>query len=125
MASLWPTTTIDTAPALRASRRYLVLHLPRWATDCLKRADPTLRESNAPFVLWEKQKGAMKLVAVDVAASAEGLSVGQTVSDARGLVSNLEAREIDQFHIEQVFADFADWHSNASPVVSVLTDSAP
>ncbi len=101
-----------------------MLHLPRWATDCLKRADPALRQSNRPLVLWEKQKGAMRIVALDTAASAEGLTVGQTVSDARGLVPHLDAYEIDRFYLEQVFADFADWHSNASPMVAVLPHSS-
>lgn len=61
----------------------------------------------------------MKLVALDLRASAAGLFIGQNVSDARGLVTNLELREIDRPFIEQVFADFADWHSNASPIVAV------
>lgn len=101
-----------------------MLHLPRWATDCLKRADPELARSERPFALWEKDHGAMKLVALDKRASAEGLLIGQTLSDARGLVPNLDAREIDRFFVEQVFADFADWHSNASPIVSVLTHAS-
>src|SRR4029079_2316489 len=63
----------------------------------------------------------MRLVAVDAAASALGLSAGQSLSDARAMVPDLEAREIDRLCLEQVFADFADWHSNASPIVSVLT----
>jgi len=28
-----------------------MLHLPRWATDCLKRADPALAQSDKPLVL--------------------------------------------------------------------------
>ena len=101
-----------------------MLHLPRWATDCLKRADPALAASARPFALWEKARGAMTLVALDKRASAEGLYAGQSLSDARGLVPNLDAREIDRFFTEQVFADFADWHSNASPAVAVLTHAA-
>jgi protein ImuB len=104
---------------LAAPRRHLALHLPRWATDCLKRADPALAASQRPFALWEKQKGAMKLVALDLKASAEGLFTGQNLSDAKALVTNLELREIDRVFVEQVFADFADWHSNASPMVAV------
>ena len=34
----------------------------------------------------------------------------------------LDVREIDHPALEHVFADFADWHSNASPIVAVLTD---
>ncbi|MGN6158075.1 MAG: Y-family DNA polymerase [Devosia sp.] len=112
-------------PLFRGGRRYLMLHLPRWATDCLKRAEPALAQSDKPLVLWEKQRGAMRVAALDQRATAEGLSVGQSLSDARALVPNLDAREIDRAFTEQVFADFADWHSNASPIVSVVTDHAP
>lgn len=67
----------------------------------------------------------MRLVAVDSAAFRAGLSAGQNLSDARALVPDLELREIDRGFIEHVFADFADWHSNASPIVAVLPDLAP
>jgi protein ImuB len=102
----------------------MVLHLPRWATDCLKRADPSLAASTRPFALWEKQKSAMRLVELDLAASRLGLHVGQTLSDARAICPELDVREIDRGSIESIFADFGDWHSNASPLVSVLTDHA-
>ena len=102
-----------------------MLNLPRWATDCLRRADPALAALTVPFVLWEKQKGAMRLVAVDARAARAGLSPGLSLSDARAQVPNLVAREADPTYLERVFADFADWHSNASPIVSVLGDDAP
>ncbi len=102
-----------------------MLHLPRWATDCLKRADPSLAASGRPFVLWERQRGAMKIVELDDAASSKGLLVGQNLSDARAIVADLEAREIDREYLSNVFADFADWHSNASPIVSIVTDVSP
>lgn len=98
-----------------------MLTLPRWATDCLKRAEPALAASGRPLALWEKHKGAMRLAAVDAAATGLGLAAGQSLSDARAMVPGLEAREIDRLHLTQLFADFADWHSNASPIVSVLT----
>ena len=116
------TTDAETMPVFRAGRRYLLLHLPRWPTDCLKRAETALAASPRPLALWEKQKGAMRLVALDAAASGFGLRVGQSVSDARAIVPDLEAREIDHALTGQTFADFADWHSNASPMVAVLTD---
>ena len=47
MASLRQTST-QIAPALRGGRRHLALHLPRWATDCRKRADPALAASPRP-----------------------------------------------------------------------------
>jgi protein ImuB len=66
----------------------------------------------------------MKLVAVDALAARQGLHPGQNLSDARAQVPTLEVREIDRGTIEHVFADFADWHSNASPLVAVMTDQA-
>ena len=98
----------------------MALHLPRWATDCLRRAEPALAELTAPFALYERQKGAMRLVELDARALAAGLFVSQSLSDARALCPELVVREIDRPFIEAVFADFADWHSNASPLVSVL-----
>lgn len=96
-----------------------MLHLPRWATDCLKRADPALGALDGPFALWEKQRGAIRLVEVDAAAAALGIGPGQTLSDARAQVPALAAREIDRQYLSDVFADFADWHSNATPLVAI------
>ena len=76
-------------------------------------------------MLWEKQRGAMKIVELDAAASGLGLFAGQNLSDARAIVPDLEAREIDRDTTARVFADFADWHSNASPIVSIVTDISP
>lgn len=66
----------------------------------------------------------MRLAAIDDRAAGAGLIIGQSLTDARALVPNLEVREIDHAFLEHVFADFADWHSCASPIVSVLTDQA-
>lgn len=76
-------------------------------------------------MLWERIKGGMRIVALDRAASSLGLRVDQSLADARAMVPDLEMREIDHGFLEKVFADFASWHSNASPIVSVLTDKAP
>lgn len=67
----------------------------------------------------------MRVVTVDAAGSAAGLFVGQSLTDARAICPILEAREIDQQATAQLFADFADWHSNASPLVGLLTDRTP
>jgi protein ImuB len=122
---LWSTAAQRELPPSPGARRHLALFLPRWATDCLRRADRDLAALNRPLVLWERQQGAMRLVAVDALAARAGLAPEQNLSDARALVPNLEAREIDHAFLEQVFADFADWHSYASPIVSVLADQAP
>ncbi|HEY0917965.1 Y-family DNA polymerase [Devosia sp.] len=112
-------------PRRRGGRRHLALFLPRWATDCLRRADPELGRLERPLVLWERRRGAMRLVAVDALAARAGLTVDQNLSDARALVPNLEAREIDPGFLAHGFAEFADWHSYASPIVAVLAEQAP
>lgn len=76
-------------------------------------------------MLYAWQNSAMRLVAVDEIAQQAGLGVEQSLSDARALCPGLIAREIDHGFLSSVFGDFADWHSNASPIVSVLTDKRP
>ncbi len=67
----------------------------------------------------------MRLAALDFLANRAGLVVGQSLSDARALLPDLVLRELDEGFTTQVFADFADWHSNASPIVAVHDDVAP
>lgn len=122
MVSLWQTSKEETGSSLWTGRRYLVLNLPRWATDCLKRSDPALAATGKPFALWEKVKGGQRLAALDARASKLGLKLEQALADARAIVPDLLVQEIDHDLLEGVFADFADWHSNASPIVAVLTD---
>ncbi len=74
-------------------------------------------------MLWERIKGGLRIAAMDEAAAERGLRIDQPIADARAIVPELEMREIDHAFLEQVFADFADWHSNASPIVSVLADN--
>ena len=62
---------------------------------------------------------------MDAEAQAQGLKIGQNLADVRALVPALTVQELDLALIEAGFVDFADWHSNASPLVSVLTDAAP
>src|SRR5438552_7537244 len=96
--------TAATRGGLIPARRHMALYLPRWATDCLKRADPALGALTVPFALYERQKGAMRLVALDERASAAGLFVEQSLTDARALCPTLQAREIDRQYVEAVFA---------------------
>jgi protein ImuB len=103
-------------------RRYLALYLPTWPTDFAKRHDPALK---APLALYERIKGGLRLAAIDREAAQLGLSVGQNLADARGMVPALTLKEIDRPMLEAAFADFADWHSNASPLVSVQTAMHP
>jgi protein ImuB len=110
---------------LLAQRRYLALTLPFWAADCCRRHEPALAGAGRPLVFYEKQGSALRLVAMDRMAEECGLTRGQSLGDARALVPDLVAREIDHDRLATLFADFADWHSYASPIVAVMADRAP
>jgi protein ImuB len=103
-------------------RRYLCLNLPWWASQYLKRADPALKP---PLALYEKIKGGLRLAALDPEAAREGLRIGQALADARALLPDLSVLEQDTALLVSAFADFADWHSNTSPLVAVMQDQAP
>lgn len=98
-----------------------MLFLPTWPTDYLKRRDGRL---TPPLALYERIKGGLRLAAIDAAAARAGLSVGQNLADARAMVPGLTVLELDRALMEAAFADFADWHSNASPLVSVMKEGA-
>jgi protein ImuB len=74
------------------------------------------------LALYERIKGGLRLAALDTDAARAGLRLGQNLVDARAMVPGLTVREIDHPLLEAVFADFADWHSNASPLVAVMDD---
>lgn len=97
-----------------------MLHLPYWATDYLKRAEPALKEK--PLALYERIKGGLRLAALEPEGLQNGLRLGQNLADARAIWPELTVREIDRPRLETAFRGFADWHSNASPLVSVMTD---
>ena len=102
----------------------MALFLPRWPTDCLKRRNPELGDGR-PLALYEKQKGAMRIVGLNREASGAGLFGGQSLADARALLPTLYAEEIDHPTLLASFNELANWHAYASPLVSVLRDRAP
>ncbi len=73
------------------SRRYLAVFLPFLPSERIKRAKPP----DAPFALVEKQRGSMRLVAVDQAALALGLTAGLPLADARARVPDLIVFDAD------------------------------
>ncbi|QQR39163.1 Y-family DNA polymerase [Devosia rhizoryzae] len=103
-----------------SQRRFLALNLPYWPIDYLKRADPALRDK--PLALYEHIKGGLRLAALDPMLLREGLRIGQNLADARAIEPHMVVQEIDRLLLKTAFEAFADWHSNASPLVSVLTD---
>lgn len=69
-------------------RRFLALHLPRLATDRLRRAHPEFSRE-APLATWMRQGASRLLEAVNEAAEAGGLHPGQAMADAQALLPEL------------------------------------
>ncbi|UYN98702.1 MAG: DNA polymerase Y family protein [Devosia sp.] len=105
------------------ARRFLVLSLPFWATDYLKRVDPALRDK--PLGLFGPVKGGLRMAALDPELTRDGLRLGQNLADARAIRPDMVAKELDRPLLSAAFDAFADWHSNASPLVSVLREVSP
>ena len=63
----------------------------------------------------------MRLAALDAEAANGGLRIGQSLTEARAMLPGLRVEELDRALLDFGFAEFADWHSNASPLVAVLT----
>ncbi|MBB3873572.1 DNA polymerase Y family protein [Brevundimonas mediterranea] len=95
-------------------RRYLALWFPWLPSDRLKRrtrsADGSPEPDPRPVVLVEKIGGALRLAAVDPAASAAGLVPGLTLADARARTPALRTivhrPDMDAALLLQVMEDF-------------------
>jgi protein ImuB len=74
-------------------RRYLALHLPWLPAERLIRCGPSGSGAPAdrPFALIEKQRGALRIAALNPEAVRLGLEVGQALADARGCLPDLAA----------------------------------
>ncbi|MEZ5922492.1 MAG: hypothetical protein R3C60_14250 [Parvularculaceae bacterium] len=95
----------------------MCLRLPRWPTD--RRAAAGLSpEGTAPFVLYEKSAGALRIYAACGRAFALGLRPGMALSDARALTPNLVAEAADVEADRAAFIKLGDWLTRYSPLVT-------
>ena len=101
----------------QVSRRYLAVFLPLLPSERIGRGKPP----DAPFVLVEKVRGAMRVAALDRAALALGLTPGLTLADARARVPELGVFD----HDPGADAALLDWLAEAcdryTPMVAVDT----
>jgi protein ImuB len=72
-----------------ASRRYLALYLPWLPAERLVRDGRAPADS--PFAVIEKQRGALRIAALNPQAARLGLAIGQPLADARGCEPDLAA----------------------------------
>jgi len=88
----------DTPASPRAdqTRRYLALWFPFFATDRARRVirrPGTDARDERPFVLVEKDRGALRISALDLAATRAGIRTGMALTEARALWPDLETAE--------------------------------
>ncbi|MFM6933200.1 MAG: Y-family DNA polymerase [Novosphingobium sp.] len=79
------------------TRRYLALWFPLLPAERLRiQEERNGGRPDAPLVLVARVKGALRLRAVDVHASAVGIAPGQTLADARALHPGLVVADMDE-----------------------------
>ena len=92
-------------------KRVISLWLPRFATDrarCRNRPD-------RPFGLIEARGGQLLLHAVDEKAERAGIRAGQTLADARAVLPDLHAAEVDPAAETRALARLAEWCGRYTP----------
>lgn len=95
--------------------RILALFFPRFAAE---RALRRRGHSDAPAATSAEQKGALRLIALNASAEAEGLGRGMSLTDARALMPTLEnlphAPQLDA----QALGALIRWARGYSPIVA-------
>lgn len=92
-------------------KRVISLWLPRFATDrarCRNRPD-------RPFGLIEARGGQFLLHAVDEKAERAGIRAGQTLADARTILPEIDAAEVDPAAEARALARLAEWCGRYTP----------
>lgn len=98
-------------------RRVVSLYLPTWPTDRIRRHGGK-PPSDEPLVTVETQGSRRLIGAVDPAAQALGLRVGQTVAHGQALVPNLHIVEAVPEQDEAALIELARWCIGYSPIVA-------
>ncbi len=97
-------------------RRFLALHLPRFAADRLVRRDPDL--ADAPLALWAQQGQRRFVTAVNERAAASGLAAGTPLADALAAFPGLVVRPADPVGDEATLRALAAWATGFTPLAA-------
>jgi protein ImuB len=103
---------------LKKQRRLLALWFQRLPTDRLKRHKPQT-SGPLPLVVAEKVQNALRLSAVDQAATQLGLYIGQPLANARAMVPELEVVAADRLADAHLLEQLADWCDRFTPAVAL------
>lgn len=104
--------------SVSANRRHLALWFP-WLPADRWRATHADTPADAPLAFIEKQRGAMRIVALDRRAQRLGLAPGMTLADARARVPELAAIDHDP-HADRIWLErIADGCDRWTPMVAL------
>ena len=98
--------------------RILCMWSPAWAIANWRRRHPSAW-SDKPFALIATERGVRRLSAIDEAAEALGLFVGQKATDASALVPDLAAADADPAADQAALEALSDWCAGFSPAVAM------
>ena len=96
-------------------RRFLVLYLPRVATDRIRQKEPEL--AGVPIAAWDTQGNRRLLTTVD--APGTTLHVGQALADAQAMHPELVLRPADPDPDRSFLERLALWAVRFTPIVAV------
>ena len=100
-----------------ASRRYLSVWLKRLSTDRIERRSSAPGE--APLVIVEPVKSALRICALNDAAAALGLRLGMPLADARAMYPTLHVADADPQADRALLEAVADWCDRYTPLVGL------
>lgn len=93
--------------------------MPRLTTDRIARAPSGAPDKATPFACVEQIKGTQRLTALNLAAVRLGLSVGQTLADARAMFPGLIAIPHDPVQDRRLLKKLSDWCQRYTPLVGL------
>ncbi len=79
----------------------------------------TGRPGEAPFIIVDKTKNAMRIVAMEADDRLAGLSLDQSLGDARTIVPNLDCIQHNAYAVHELLVNLARWCERYTPLVAV------
>jgi protein ImuB len=119
---------VSSGSPLAGNRRIIALWFPRLATDRLQRRwkAQAARTPSAeappeppPLVVVAKEKNALRLSALDRKATAQGLSIGQPLANARAVLPELKVMAANDGADHKLLERIADWCDRFTPFVAL------
>ncbi|MCW5684643.1 MAG: DNA polymerase Y family protein [Pseudolabrys sp.] len=99
------------------SRRYLSVWLRRLSTDRIERRSSAPGE--APLIVVEPVKGALRIAALNDAAALLGLTPGLPLADARARYTSLQVAQAEPEADRALLVAVADWCDRYTPLVGL------